>query len=75
MTRLASAVERTSATPTRMTSFEDSLAMGERVRQQKRAHRAASGWITHGELIAFTKGNMFLADSIFEEVQAILHQS
>jgi hypothetical protein len=74
-TRLASAVARTGAVPTRMANYEDVLAMGERLRQQKRAHRVASGWITRDELIAFTKGNTALADSIFEEVQAILHPS
>lgn len=73
--RIAAAVERSGAVPTRMTSLEDSLAMSDRMRQQKAAHRAASGWITRDELIRFTKGNTVLADSIFEEVQAINRQT
>jgi hypothetical protein len=70
--RLAKAVERTGAQPTHMRNMEDSIAMSDRMRQQKHAHRAASGWITHDELIRLSRGNMVLADSIFEEVQAIL---
>ena len=75
VSRLAAAIARTGAAPTRMASMEDSLAKGDRLREQKAAHRAASGWITHDELLRFTKGNRVLADSIFEEVQAILHPS
>jgi hypothetical protein len=75
VTRLASVVERTGAEPRRMASREDVEAMGERRREQKAAHRAASGWITRDELLRFTDGNVVLADSIFEEVQAILHPS
>ncbi len=71
--RLAATVARTGAVPTRMTSLVDSLAMSDRMRQQKAAHRAACGWITRDELIRLSKGNLVLADSIFEEVQEILH--
>jgi hypothetical protein len=58
-----------------MASREDVAAMEGRCRQQKAAYRAASGWITRDELLRFTDGNVVLADSIFEEVQAILHPS
>ncbi|MEO5816098.1 MAG: hypothetical protein ABIT20_12550 [Gemmatimonadaceae bacterium] len=75
VTRLASTMERTGTAPRRMASHEDVVAMGERHREQKATHRAASGWITHAELLRFTNGNVVLADSIFEEVQAIIHQS
>ena len=58
-----------------MTSHEDVVAMHERQRQQKAAHRAASGWITRDELLRFTRGNVTLTESIFEEVQAIVQQA
>jgi hypothetical protein len=70
MGRLAVAQQR--ATATVMTSHDDAQAMHERMRLQKAAHRAASGWLTRDELLRFTKGNIALTDSIFEEVQAIL---
>ncbi len=75
MQRLAAAVARAGAVPTRLTSLDDTLAMGDRQRQLKHAHRAASGWITRDELLRFTNFNVALTDSIFEEVQAILQQT
>lgn len=72
--RLAPAVQRRALLPTVMTSLEDVFAMSDRLRQQKAAHRAASGWITRDELLRLSRGNVELADSIFEEVQLILHR-
>lgn len=42
--------------------------------EQKAAHRAACGWITHDEPVRFTNGKVVQADSIFEEVRAINRQ-
>lgn len=73
--RLASTMTRTGGVPTHMATREDIVAMADRMRQQKAAHRAASGWITRDELLRFTNGNVALTDSVFDEVQAIIHQS
>jgi hypothetical protein len=72
--RLAAAEQRAATPATILSDREDIVAMHERLREQKAAHRAACGWITHDELLRFTNGNVVLADSIFEEVQAINRQ-
>lgn len=73
--RLAAAVGRTGASPTRMSSKEDVVAMQARLKRLKDAHRATSNWITHEELLALSGGNIALADAIFEEVQKLLAET
>ncbi|MEO8619562.1 MAG: hypothetical protein ABI625_00775 [bacterium] len=70
--RLTVAVARAGSEPTRMTTYADVEAMQARLKLQKAAHRAASGWITREELRIMARGNVALADEIFEEVQAIV---
>jgi hypothetical protein len=70
--RLASAIGRTGATPTRVSTMEELRAVQARVKRQKDAHRAASNWITQEELLSFADGNTSVADAVFEEVQKLL---
>lgn len=72
--RLATAVRRagTTASPTKMRSYQDVEAMQERLKRVKDAHRAASGWITQSELLTLANGDRAMATAIFEEVQKIL---
>lgn len=72
--RLASARARLGAEPTKMSNLDEVLAMEDRLRVRKHAHRAASGWITLDELVRFAHGNTTLAQQIFTEVQAINNQ-
>jgi hypothetical protein len=70
--RLATARILGGVAPTVMTSYDDILAMGQRLKRRKDAHRAASKWITRSELLAHSNGDEALADLVFEEVQKIL---
>jgi hypothetical protein len=70
--RLAAAVRRVGASPTKMSSNEDVRAMQARLKQVKDAHRLASNWITRKELVTLAGGDTELADAVFEEVQKLL---
>jgi hypothetical protein len=73
--RLAVAVRRVGASPTKMSTTEDILAMAARLKQAKDAHRFASNWITQQELVTLAGGNTELADAVFEEVQKLLAET
>ena len=70
--RLAAAVRRVGASPTRMSSYADARAIQARLKQVKDAHRLASNWITQNELLALSGGDTELAEAVFEEVQKLL---
>ncbi|SMC20375.1 hypothetical protein SAMN02745857_00927 [Andreprevotia lacus DSM 23236] len=49
-------------------NFADVQALSARLNAIKNAHRAAIGWITREELLAFCKGNAEQADAVYAEV-------
>jgi hypothetical protein len=55
-------------------TLSEMLEMQKRQNDQKIAHRAASQWVTKGELQNMSSGNPELADAVFEEVQELLAQ-
>lgn len=69
--RLAAAVARMGHAATRIGSNEDMLAMEERLRAQKNAHRAMSNWITQQELQALSGGDTLVAELVWEELQKL----
>ena len=72
--RLAAALRRagTSVRPTKMSTYDDVMAMQARLKHAKDAHRAALGWVTQDELLTLAEGDAALAAAIFDEVQKIL---
>lgn len=40
----------------------------------KRLHRAAIGWVTHGELVKMSRGKTEMADAIYAEVRTLLRE-
>ena len=73
--RVAAAVAaRGGALPLPVRSKDDVLAASERENVIKREHRAAIGWVTHGELVKMSKGNTELAGHIFAEVRKQLRE-
>jgi hypothetical protein len=73
--RLASAVQRSEAALTRMTSVADVWAIEDRLKRVKHAWREAAGVFTMDELTRLTRGNVALARKLYEEIQAILRAS
>jgi hypothetical protein len=60
--------------PLPVRSSADLHAMLGRESAAKNAHRAAIGWVTHGELVKMSGGNRELADQVYAEVRTQLRE-
>ena len=75
VSRLAAAVEYNPKVERRLvTSYAGMLEMGEMLKTQKNAHRAAINWISKSEMIANSGGDTKWAETVFAEVQALLRE-
>jgi hypothetical protein len=60
--------------PLPVRGIPDLHAMLARESAAKSAHRAAIGWVTHGELLKMSGGNRDLADQVYAEVRTQLRE-
>ena len=60
--------------PLEIRSLDELLAMQNRLRRQKVAHRMATEWVSKAELRAMARGIDRLADDLYTEVQRLLQQ-
>jgi hypothetical protein len=72
--RVAAASARCGAMPRPVHDVEELNAQLARENAVKNAHRAAIGWVTHGELLKLSGGKSELADAIYAEIRTLLRE-
>jgi len=70
----AASARRDGATPRPVHNVEELNAQLARENAVKNAHRAAIGWVTHGELLKLSGGKSELADAIYAEIRTLLRE-